>query len=540
MIKNIDYAHLTLEHPERQNWRNKWPDYRLAYKGGYEFLSSAGMAIGPPAGTLTAAASLFTSPVSLQTPRRRFLRQLEGEPNAVYASVWDRAYYVNYLGGILDYYRHYLFSQPPNICPGDEEEPPDWWAQFSVNANGSGKSFVEFVRDAFLDVEIERYAGWLIGCNTGVAEPEEGSQDVALTHYRADEILDWQKDACGNLEWVMLEKVTNRREFPEERKEYREYTYIDRSEWQTWQVVTDNDGAKQVKSIASGVHGLDEVPFVMFEIPHGLWITDKLYSWQIDIFNKMVRLGNAQLMGCIIQPFIKSSDPNASSRIFGEGILLTLKSKDAISGEDEDMGWKSPDVSPLQFIADQLDKERDEGYRIVHNMAMAVDATASRMAQSGVSKQEDRKAAEIILCGLGSYVRPVMIRTVNLLSKIYGDNLTWICDGYDNFQVSSLEDELQTASLVSAFGFWSKTAEAELHKKIETGRINDHLDESVVEKIRKEIDDRREQEEELAVAPQVIPGADPNAAVPPEPAVAAKDGMPATPAKPPGPAVKGK
>lgn len=547
-LENITYAELAREHPERERWKYKWPEYRLAYRGGHDFLLSAGEMVRSRDGT--AITTPFVEvPVSQATPRRRFLRQLEGEPNEVYAAYWDRAFYVNYLGGILDYFRHYLFSQPPILQPSEPgKEPPEWWAPFFKDCTGNGKSFVEFVRDVFLDVEIDRYAGWLIGSNVDIARPTAADDRIALTAYKAEDILDWQCDRQGNLEWIILQKCETRREFPGERVKYVEITYIDRQAWGTWEVLTDAKGQHTLTLMDTAVHGLGDVPFQFFEIPHGLWITDKLFSWQVDIFNRMCRLGNAMLIGCIIQPFISSNDPNASARIFGEGVLLNLKAGDKEGGAGEDMGWKSPQIQALEFIATQLDRQRDEGYRIVHNMAMAIDATVSRLAQSGVSKQEDRRAAEVILAGMGSHVKPPMLRTAHLLSKIYKDDTEWMIDGYDNFQVSSLEEELQTASLVSAFGFWSKTAEAELHKQIETGRILGHVDESVKEQIRKEIDDRLDQEqEEAALGPQQNIGTEgdtqPDGAVVPPKMGAAQPGQPATPAKaspktPPGPPIK--
>lgn len=490
-LDDVDYEALTTEHPERARWKWKWPDYRLSYRGGHEFLLAAGEVTRSRDGTPDPI-PVILAPVAQQTPRRRFLRQLDGEPNEVYNSFWDRAWYLNYLGGANDYFRHYLFSQPPTIQP-TQGTAPGWWADFFGDANGAGKSFVEFVRDVFLDVQIERYAGWLFGGNRSVASAADPNDRVTLTAYKADEIIDWQRDSSGELEWIVLRKHETRRDFPDKRKVYQEITYVDRDVWQTWEVTERGAGKFDMEVIASDVHGLGEVPFEFLEIPHGLWITDKLFSWQVDLFNKMCRLGNAQLLGCIVQPFIKSNHANAGARIFGEGVLLELKSGNSAVGEEgEDMGWKSPDIAPLQFISDSIDRERDEGFRIIHQVAMAVDASASRLAQSGASKQEDRKKEEIILCGLGSYVRPAMLRTANRLAKIYGDNTQFTVDGYDNFQVSSLEDELQTASLVSAFGFWSKTAEGELHKRIEAGRINDHLDEKTKQKIRQEIDDRAE------------------------------------------------
>src|SRR5579884_493227 len=323
----LDAAKITLDvisqkHPERTQWEVVWPDYRLAYEGGYSFLRAAGQLSLASNQTLSSSSISTTATpaqVAFNTPRRRFLRQLEGEPNAVYSSIWERAEYVNYFSAILDYFRHWLFSEPPNIRAADGDDPPDWFEDFAADANGSGESLIDFAKSAFLDVLLCRRSGWMVR-----SDPDEPTAAV-LKQYKADEIVDWQNDAKGELEWVVLHKLETRREFPGERKQVEVYTYCDADQWAEWEVVKDEQGNGKLKVIDGGPHGIGKVPFVMFEVPHGLWIADKLFAWQIGLFNQWTRLKSAMLLGCIMQPYIKSNDPNASSRIFGEGILYHLR-----------------------------------------------------------------------------------------------------------------------------------------------------------------------------------------------------------------------
>lgn len=241
------------------------------------------------------------------------------------------------------------------------------------------------------------------------------------------------------------------------------------------------------------MHGLGVVPFVQIEIPPGMWIANKLASWQVDLFNKVNMLSYAQLMGCFLQPYIKSPEDGASNRIFGEGVLLHLRSTER--GE-EDFGWKSPDVGPLEHLWDQIKEMRDEGYRISHQMALAVDATAiNAVGRSGASKVEDRRSTEIILGGYGAFVRDAIVRTANIISLIVGDEVKWQCDGFDNFDVSSLNEELQNAGLVDSLGIPSPTFEKKLKTQI-AYRLLEREDEQTRDDVAKEIEEAIDQKNE--------------------------------------------
>ena len=523
-LSNLKPEQLQRRHPERVRWEPKWSDYRLLYRGGDDFLRAAGQLINTRLSSQlqSQVANSLTPQAFSGLRNRRFLYQFEGESDPTYFSLWNRAYYINYLSAILDYFRHWLFSEDPVIRPREGDDPPDWWRGFYENANGSGKSFCDFVRDSFLDVLICRRAGWLVGKNVGIAIKDDEADQVVLTPYPAEQIYDWERDSAGNLLWVVLGTREMFRQFPGERLQVETYTYLDRNEWKTWQLVRGNTYQQAVKAgtaadsdkvydddgltlIGEGSHGLDQVPFIMMEIPEGLWIADKLATPCTDIFNKQVRLTNAQLMGCIMQPFIKTSESrdSAQSRIIGENTLLHLRTGDKEGGGEEDFGWKTPDTKPLEFIAAQLAAQRDEIYRVVHQMALAVDSKSiGAIARSGASKIEDRKASEIILAAYGGYVGAAMVQTVNQLSQIYGDATEWTLDGFRNFNTSSLDEEIQIAALCQSMNFKSMTAKQELELKT-LGHVLDFVDETTKEKIEQETRDAYEQEQEQQISPPI-------------------------------------
>ena len=163
----MDLSAVTLEdlgkrHPEHALWATEWENYRLLYRGGTEFLRAAGQYVGSRA-TASTNTTGVTSVLAGQNQQRRFLFQLQGEPETKYVRRWEWSHYLGYLPAILDYFVHWLFSQPPIIRPTGGGEAPEWWEGFERDATGAGKRLPDVVRDAFRDALIVRRAGWIIG-----------------------------------------------------------------------------------------------------------------------------------------------------------------------------------------------------------------------------------------------------------------------------------------------------------------------------------------------------------------------------------------
>lgn len=528
----MDYDVLTEKHPEYLKWQCRWADFKLLYKGGDEFLWAAGqdsLSTRSPSTAQTAVASATSSvPGSFTKKPRRFLWQLEGEPNAGYFARLERCFYVGYVGPIIDYYVQWLFSQKPNIQftkadSADSIDAPDWWRDFEKDCTGAGVAFNDFLRDRFRDEQICRRAGWLIGSpvdtqDMSQAEAEEADVDgVVLTEFDACEILDWQKDSAGKLEWVVLCKEELRRSFPDKRLRVETLRYIDRNVYASWEAIDGKtQGTKTLQFLGSSNHNLGRVPFVMPEIPEGLWIMNKLASAQVDLFNQSQILARGELLSCFLQPAITSNDDTAQSRIFGEGDLLRLKGGNTQSGEQaETFALIGGDPAPLEFVAKRIGEKIQEIYRTVYAMSLAVDGqNASAVARSGLSKQEERRASEIILAGLGGFVREAYTQTLDIVAQIMEDDVTGVVDGYDNFQVSSLEEEVQIAVLASSMNFKSTIAKEKIETKL-IHRILDHVDEGTLTEIDKQTRDGYEQEEEAKMAPQI----DPNTGLPLAPVI---------------------
>jgi hypothetical protein len=130
----------------------------------------------------------------------------------------------------------------------------------------------------------------------------------------------------------------------------------------------------------------------------------------------------------------------------------------------------------------------------------------------------------VILAAFGGYVRETIARTLNLVSKIQGDGTEWSVEGFDDFDVSDLMDELATATTVSALDIHSTTFKREFEKRIATGRLMAQASPAVRAAIEREIDEHydqvaegEEEPEEPDEGPETAP---PAAEEPPAPETA--------------------
>lgn len=434
---------------------------------------------------------------------------MDGEPDTKYYNRWERSFYIGYLPAIIDYFVAFLFSIAPIIKPSGGKDTPEWWPAFERDCNSGGKRFLDFVMGVFLDTLQVRRAGWIVAspdiraASMTQAEAEaNGIAGAILQPFAAEDILDWDVDATGKYQWVLVRKRDDIRVFPDDRGMATTYTYVDAMQWAVWQETNTEGDDAGFELVGSGEHKLGEIPWVPLEVPHGLWVMNKLAQWQIDLYNKANMLADGQLKSSFLQPYLKSREgQGANNRVFGEGHLLQLRSGSSAGENDEEFGWAVPDVEPLRLNAELLREQRDEGYRTVHQMSLAVDSKAvGAIARSGASKIEDRRATEVILCAYGSVVRDATVRTARLVSRIMRDGLDWECTGFDDFSAPDMADTINWAVQAQVLNVPSPLFKQEMLSDIATGQLIGHKDEETKRKIREQIQQAIVMEEEATAA----------------------------------------
>ena len=114
-----------------------------------------------------------------------------------------------------------------------------------------------------------------------------------------------------------------------------------------------------------GKHGLASqrrVPVFQLKVSDGLWLMNKAALLQLEHFNKSNALAWALTMGLFAMPVVYSD--REWNQIVGECYYIQL-------GPHDKFGWTEPEGNVFQIAADNLERLKDEIYRVCYLMTQA-------------------------------------------------------------------------------------------------------------------------------------------------------------------------
>ncbi len=462
---NAEHAHYTL-------CQESWQTYEDFYAGGEQLRRNA----------------------------QKYLTKRQKEPVEVYAERLRRVFYENYLGAILDWYAATLFGTAPQV---DIEEKRSldrtFYDAFLADCDRNGTTFADFLKAVYLSALIRKTAWVLIdfpNLNAPAANQAEedrlGKSRAYLVSYNAPDILDWGEDAAGNLEYVKVKTCNCYRPDP--------FTAGQRLR-DTWTIYTrenfaryERDRELQVAKEASsekdtqvalaeyGRHALSSlkrVPFIRLTLGQGLWLADRCGTVAREHFEKSNALSWALHMGLFAMPVVYSE--REWHQIMGESYYIQL-------GPEDRFGWTEPEGKVYQLAADNLDRLKDEIYRLCYLMSQAGGREAKNIGQSGVSKAFDYQVVHEILEAYGQTIKAAGTRILSTVAEARSEDARAISvRGLDNFDIRALEDDIANALELRSLVRASETFQRELTKRIAMKALDD-APEKVKKQIAQEID----------------------------------------------------
>ena len=176
----MNRAALKKRHGDYEAGKGLWDFFYQSYEGGANYIEGGNL---------------------IQHPR---------EDTTVYKRRKERAYYVNYCGAIIDTYIAHLNKQAPIVSV---PKPAGAWAEFSKDVNRRSDSLTEFRREV-------QVAAMVLG-QTFIVVDKPDSDAVSLaeeietgrpffSHYYPWDVVDWDLDEFGKLQWVKLLEVDKR------------------------------------------------------------------------------------------------------------------------------------------------------------------------------------------------------------------------------------------------------------------------------------------------------------------------------------------
>jgi hypothetical protein len=451
--------HIEHEHPDYTERARMWRRYRDLYAGGERF-------------RLNAAEYL--------------VRRLK-EPLEVYQERLARVFYENYVGSIVDWYAATLMREEPVIDLTDGRgKSREFFGEFVQNCDRRGTTLTQFFRQqltetlvcgkSYVVVDFPRAGGEAQAPARSRAEEDElGRSRAYLVGYNADEVINWSYDDSGEMEWIVIRTSWLKQDDVKShgwKKETR-WIYYDREHYEIY------ERDKEIELVERGKHGfagIGRVPVYELQVSEGLWLTNKAASLQLEHFNKSNALGWALTMGLFAMPVIYSE--KEWSQIVGESYYIQL-------GPQDKFGWAEPDGKVYQIAADNLNRLKDEIYRVSFLMQQAGDSGGSM--QSGLSKQWDFAVTQEILSAYGDVVKDAMRNILNGVAEARQDEMKIDVVGLDSFDITDFSTEANDAQSLLNLGIQSATLKKQIYKRVALKYLCDAR-QDIKDRIAEEID----------------------------------------------------
>jgi hypothetical protein len=440
---------LEKEHRKYSDRKAMWQRYRDFYVGGEQLRRNAAL----------------------------YLVRRQKEPNDVYSERLARVFYENYVGSCIDWYAAALFRKAPEIrAQSKQSAVRDFYASFVGDCDCRRTPLAELMRRTFIEALVFGESFVLIDfprvTNEATNRAEEdalGKSRAYLEAYSPLDVTNWSTDARGDFEWAVLK---SRREYQESLEQGAEvvedrWTYFDRENFRAYsRKIREGEGAT-VELIDEGRHGLAElkrVPLVRLGVSDGLWLANKAALLQGEHFNKSNALSWALHMGLFAMPVIYSE--REWQQIVGEAYYIQL-------GPDDRFGWTEPEGKVFDIAARNLDRLKDEIFRVCYLMTQAGGREARHLGQSGESKRRDFAVTREVLQAYGSLVKEFLTKVLRLTAEARKDEVSIDVSGMDEFEEPNLAEELEAAGRIKELEISSKRLDKEVQKRVALKYLND-------------------------------------------------------------------
>lgn len=481
---------------------------------------------------------LYTGGFSILKNARHYLPKLLGEPQQRYKQRIEQASYIPYFGEIIDFFVSNLFNQDLTVTPPSDAENPEtpgtfpnerYYSAFYRNADRSGNPFADVVKEAFRDSIIYKRAVVCVDfpsdqndATTLLEEEELGLADAYVYHISTDELINWQYDEYGNLEWCVTkctyldtpdplsDKVVWEDEFKVWRLNDDGYAYWEKYEIEYEEEQRPKEDAELEVSLAGkGVTNFRSIPVVVLEIPEGLWVGNKIGPLAIEHFRRRSLALAAEQDSLVAIPVAalgpeigafqgslpsdaqtnphRGDDPVAQFR--AQGYLVT--------GSEDKLYFLEPTGTAYQIVDRELSELRDEMFRVVHQMAQGVTTSSGgALRRSGLSKIKDAEATVIILGEYGRLVRRFAEKIYKTISTARNEDVSWIARGLDTFEVDQRQQVIDEATKIDLINIPSRTFKTEYKTQL-AFQILPNVHSNIQQTIRDEIRQGVEENENL-------------------------------------------
>ena len=382
----------------------------------------------------------------------------------------ELAVYPNYVKKIVDTYISHLFKQSPI-----RETTPEY-EDFIQNVDKQGTYIDDFMRKAAKLSLIFGTVLVVVDRPRGKARTRFEEKQMGLLPYAVIrlpyEVEDTQLDKYGNISRIVFK----------ENEVYRSFT---NNEW----IISKDKEGKQI--IDSGSHELGIVPVVPvrwtdtvlpFDVFAPSFIQD-IAQINFDLYNAISEL--REILRNITFPVLTL--PIRDETTANQLSNLTIGTENFIPYNPEGGGkpdFIAPPPEPAKIYLEYINFLISQMYKIV-NLEFAL---GSQTGASGVALDFEFQQVNSLMAGMALHLEQAEYKIADIVARWNGET------GFDgkieydkDFSFKDLERELKNAMDALSLQI-SQTFDAELKKKMAREILGDYVDESVLERIDKEVD----------------------------------------------------
>jgi hypothetical protein len=427
------------EHPDYIARKAMWKQYKDLYAGGEQMRLNAG----------------------------EYLVRRQKEPGQVYGERLRRVFYENYVGSIVDWYAATLMRREPMLqFEGSDAGAKNFYNLLSDDCDLKGTNLHEFFRQRFVQVMVCGSSFVVVDfpkagevAQTRAEEDASGRSRAYLTEYAADEVINWNYDETGGLEWVVIRTSCLQQSRVTDAKWEKETRWIhyDRENYQVFRKAGEAQAIELMDAGRHALAGQRRVPIFEMKVSEGLWPMNKAGLLQLEHFNKSNALSWALTMGLFASPVVYSD--KEWKQVVGESYFIQL-------GKDDRFGWTEPEGKVYQIAADNLVRLKDEIYRVCYLMNQAGGSSSGDVQMSALSKQRDFSVTQEVLRAYGDMVKDTMKQVLWAIAEARQDEVSIDVSGMDEFDIGDFSNELDDAKKLLDLGIASETLKKQIFKKL--------------------------------------------------------------------------
>jgi hypothetical protein len=408
--------------------------------------------------------TLYAGGAAMKASADRFLPRRPKEDSTVFQHRLDRFDYENNVGAALGWHEASMFEDEPsidiklkvptvNIRPSSTASAPEpkltpeqtafWNDRFLKNCDRQGSTFVNFFRTIFNSMLLYQHAYICVdmpitddGVPSLQAQKDQNLLDPYLCALTPLDIINWELDEYKNLKWCVLYSKSQRQTFLGPTQRVERWYYYDQQMYRVYEAVTDlskensteanttavtsvveaiqqDDSSKvPVKLTRVGYHVLAKfgmVPIIKVGVPLGWWMANRAYLPAMEHVDVSNVLRWSLIMAGLAVPVLITDD-DITTLTASETNFIKLG-----------LGSEYKFAEPSGRVWDELSKRantlKEEIWRACYLVSMARNTSATAMAASGVSKQQDMQPSHDVLNGIGEILRQTMQSILGIVAK---------------------------------------------------------------------------------------------------------------------------